>query len=70
MYKRQVYKSAASVTLPVFDDDLTSGWTAIVNGEELTGLTVDHQIAVAKVLTDGNLCKGISNKATVVLGVA
>jgi len=63
-----VYKSAASVSAPVFDQDLTSGWTELVNGEELSGLTAGHEIYVAKVLTAGNLCKGLSNKATVVLG--
>ncbi|CAK0743305.1 hypothetical protein CCP3SC1AL1_110045 [Gammaproteobacteria bacterium] len=62
------YKSAASVTLPVYGDDLTAGWTALINGAELTGLTAGHEIVVAKVLTAGNLCRGLSNKATVVLG--
>ena len=65
-----VYKSGATVTNPIYGADLTSGWTAIVNGEELTGLTVGHKIVVAKVLTAGNLCRGLSNQATVVLGVA
>lgn len=62
-----VYKSAASVALPVYDADLSVGWIAIVNGEEISGLTSGHQFVVAKI--DGsNLCKGLSNVAVVVLG--
>lgn len=63
-----VYKSGATVTNPVYGADLTLGWTTLVNGEELAGLTAGHKIVVAKVLTAGNLCRGLSNQADVVLG--
>jgi len=63
-----VYKSAASVSpLPVYDADLSVGWTAVVNGKAIAGLTAGHEFVVAKI--DGaSLCKGLSNVATVVVG--
>jgi len=63
-----VYKSAADVPLPVFDADLTAGWTSVLNGAALAGLTAGHEIVVALVTDAGNLCKGVSNVGTVVLG--
>jgi hypothetical protein len=62
-----VYKSAASVTLPVYDADLSSGWTAVVNGAAIAGLTAGHEFVVAKI-DASDLCKGLSNVATVVVG--
>lgn len=63
-----VYKSAASVApLPAFDADLSVGWTAVVNGKAIAGLTDGHEFVVAKI-NGANLCKGLSNVATVVVG--
>ena len=62
-----VYKSAADVPLPVFDADIAA-WTPCANGDELAGLTVGHELVVAKREVATGKCKGVSNIALVVLG--
>ena len=58
-----IYKTAATVTLPAFNDDLTTGWTAWDGVSEITA-TTGHEIAIAEV--DGNnLCQA-AGKTTVV----
>jgi hypothetical protein len=58
-----VYKTGSSLTLPAFNDDLSTGWTAWDGVAEITA-TTGQEIAIAEV--DGaNLCQA-AGKTTVV----
>lgn len=58
-----VYKTDTTITLPAFNDDLSTGWTAWDGSSEITA-TTGNEIAIAEV--DGaNLCQA-TGKTTVV----
>lgn len=58
-----MYKTAATVTLPEFGDDLTSGWTAWDGLVDITA-TTGHELAIAEV-DSADVCMSVG-KATVV----
>ncbi len=58
-----VYKTGASLTLPTFNDDLSTGWTAWDGISEITA-TTGQEIAIAEI-DGGKLCQA-AGKATVV----
>lgn len=57
------YKTSATVTLPVYNDVLTTGWTVWDGVSDITA-TTGNEIAIAEVDSD-NKCKNVG-KATVV----
>lgn len=57
------YKTATTVTLPVYNDVLTTGWTVWDGVSDITAIT-GNEIAIAEVDSD-NKCKNVG-KATVV----
>lgn len=57
-----VYKTAASVDLPEYDEDLTSGWTAWNGTDDITA-TTGNQIVIAEV--DGSTLAKLAGRATV-----
>lgn len=58
-----VYKTGSSLTLPAFNDDLTTGWTSWDGIAEITA-TTGQEIAIAEI-DAGKLCQA-AGKATVV----
>lgn len=58
------YKTGASLTVPTYDQVLTTGWTAWDGSAEITA-TDGQSIIVAEVTTDGNKTRGFGS-ATVV----
>ena len=58
-----VYKTGSSLTLPTFNDDLSTGWTAWDGISEITA-TTGQEIAIAEI-DGGKLCQA-AGKATVV----
>ena len=62
-FNTYLYKAAVSITLPAFNDDLATGWTAWDGVAEITA-TTGHEIAIAEV-DGGKLCQA-AGKTTVV----
>lgn len=51
-----VYKTAATVTMPAYDDALTAGWTAW-DGNDAILATTGNELVVAEILTADNKAK-------------
>jgi len=62
-FNTYLYKTAVSVTLPAFNDDLSTGWTVWDGIAEITA-TTGHEIAIAEI--DGDKHCQAAGKTTVV----
>ncbi len=62
-FNTYLYKTAVSITLPAFNDDLSTGWTVWDGVAEITA-TTGHEIAVVEI-DDEKLCQAVG-KTTVV----